>query len=246
MNALIDRVALVTGAAGGIGTAICRELAAYGASVVVNDLDLGAAEHLARELSADGGPSLAIRADVGNRDEVDRMVNETIQRFGRIDILVNNAGIVADRTLRKLSDEDWRRVLHINLDSVFYCSSAVVPHMVERRWGRIISLSSVVGQTGNFGQTSYGASKAGILGFTKSAARELARYNITVNAICPGFVDTPMIQTIPDEIRDGILKQIPLGRFARPEEIARAIRFLVVDGDYITGQEISINGGFYM
>src|SRR5262249_4664331 len=161
--------------------------------------------------------------DVSSRAEVDRMVNEVAQRFGRIDILVNNAGIVGDRTLRKLTDELWHRVLRVNLDSVFYCSSAVVPHMIERRWGRIISLSSGVGQTGNFGQTGYGASKAGILGFTKSAARELARYNITVNAICPGFVDTPMLATIPEEVRQRLLESIPLGRFARPEDIARAI-----------------------
>jgi NAD(P)-dependent dehydrogenase (short-subunit alcohol dehydrogenase family) len=193
-----------------------------------------------------GATYMHVIANVGEGAQARQAVQQVQERFGRLDILVNNAGITRDKTLRKLTDEDWLEVINNNLNSVFFCTSAVVPGMIERQFGRIVSISSVVAQTGNFGQTNYSAAKGGIISFTKSAALELARHNVTVNAIAPGFTDTGMLSTIPEDVRDQIRAKIPLGRFAKPREIARAVLFLVSDGDYITGQQLNVNGGLYM
>ncbi len=248
MAELRNAVAIVTGSGRGIGRAIAEELGRGGAKVVVNYArSRDAAEEVVASLQANGSPeSVAIQADVADAGQAVRLISETVERFGRLDILFNNAGITLDRTMRKLSFEEWDRVIQVDLSSCFYTVKAALPRFIEQNYGRVINISSFVAQAGNFGQTNYAAAKAGIIGFTKSAAIELARYNITVNAVCPGFVDTEMYRIVPDNIKELILKRIPMGRVAQPAEIARCVRFLIVDGDYITGESVSINGGLYM
>jgi acetoacetyl-CoA reductase len=248
MAALQDAVAIVTGSGRGIGRAIAEELGHGGAKVVVNYAhSREAADDAVAALRTSGSPqAVAIQADVADAEQAARLIADTVERFGRLDILVNNAGITLDRTMRKLSIDEWDRVIHVDLNSCFYTVKAALPRFIEQSYGRIINISSFVAQAGNFGQTNYAAAKAGIIGFTKSAAIELARYNVTVNAVCPGFVDTEMYQVVPDNVKELILKRIPMGRVAQPAEIARCVRFLIVDGDYITGEAISINGGLYM
>ncbi len=234
---LKDRVALVTGATRGIGLAIAVELAKAGATVVLNHHpDMSEAEVSTAEsaVAEAGGAHCSLAADVSDPDAVDLLVKDAISAFGHVDILVNNAGITRDRTLKKMEVDDWDRVIEVDLRSVFLVTRSVLPGMIERGWGRIVSISSVVAQSGNFGQTNYAAAKAGIIGFTKSLALEVARYNVTVNAICPGFTETPMTAAIPPEVREKIVGRIPLGRFARPEEIAQAVLFAVTN-DYATG-----------
>jgi acetoacetyl-CoA reductase len=189
---------------------------------------------------------LAVKLDVTNPADAEAAVKAAVERFGRIDVLVNNAGINIDRTLKKLSVEDWDKVIQVDLNSAFYTVHAALPHMMEQGGGKIINMSSFVGEAGNIGQANYSAAKAGLLGFTKTAAKELARSGITVNAICPGFIETDMVASIPEEAKGKLLKTVPLGRFGKPEEIARAVRYLVEDGDYITGQALDINGGVYI
>ncbi|KKL46971.1 hypothetical protein LCGC14_2340220, partial [marine sediment metagenome] len=179
-------------------------------------------------------------------DEVQKLIDTTVKEFGGIDILINNAGVNRDRTIRRMSVEEWREVLATDLDSIFYCTNAALPHMIERGGGRIVNTSSIVGQMGNLGQSNYAAAKAGIVGFTKSAAQEFARFNITVNAMCPGFIATEMVTNLTEEVQQALLAKIPLGRFGKPEEVARLCRFLVTEGDYITGAQININGGMYL
>jgi NAD(P)-dependent dehydrogenase (short-subunit alcohol dehydrogenase family) len=183
---------------------------------------------------------------VAHPDECQRLVEETVKAFGGLDILVNNAGVNRDRTIRRLSVEEWREVIATDLDSVFYCTYAAVPHMIERGGGHIVNMSSIIGQMGNLGQSNYAAAKAGIVGFTKSAAQEFARYNITVNALCPGFIETDMVTNLTEEVQAALLAKIPLGRFGKPEEVAKLTRFLVSEGDFITGAQININGGMYL
>ncbi len=247
MGALQGRVALVTGASRGIGRAIACELAHNGAAVALN-YRTGEAEacQLAREINGVGGRAIPVQADVSKSEEARAMVSRVLEEFGRLDILVNNAGITRDRTLRKMTDEDWHDVLETNLSSAFFSISAALPAMADQKYGRIVNVSSVVGQAGNFGQANYAAAKAGLIAFTKTAAQELARYNIPVNAIAPGFTATDMVSRIPENLQEQIKARIPLSRFGRPEEVARAVLFLVLDGDYITGQQINVNGGFYM
>ncbi len=238
--------ALVTGSSRGIGRAIALELARLGAPLVVNYLDQRSeAESVQKEIEALGGTALIHRADVADRVAVEDMAARAAERFGRLAILVNNAGITRDRTLRKMSYAEWDEVLAVNLTGVFNCTRAVLPQMIERRGGRIVNVSSVVASTGAFGQVNYGAAKAGILGLTRSSALELARHGITVNALCPGYVQTAMLEAIPEDVRAGILQRIPLGRFGAPAEIARCVRFLVTEGGYITGQMLHVNGGLY-
>jgi len=201
------------------------------------------ARELVDELRAQGCEAVAIQADVSRQEDVERLVETALQHFGRIDVLVNNAGVCRDRTLRRMSPEEWREVLSNDLDSVFLCTWAVVPHMIEQGGGRIINISSIIGQMGNVGQCNYAAAKAGIIGFTKAAALELARYNITVNVVCPGFVETDMVTCLPEHVRQRLLERIPMARFGRPEEVARLCRFLAAEGDYITGAQLNINGG---
>lgn len=247
MASLDGAVALVTGASRGLGRAIAEELARGGAKVVINySRSKEPAEELVKELSDNGSEAIAVQADVSDAEQAQRLIDEAIEKFGRIDILVNNAGINRDKTLKKLTIEDWDVVVQTDLNSAFYTVHAALPGMMEQESGCIINMSSFIGEAGNIGQANYAAAKAGLLGFTKTAAQELARYGITVNALCPGFIETDMVADIPEEAREKLLKTVPLGRFGKPEEIARAARYLVEDGDYITGQSLDINGGVYI
>jgi acetoacetyl-CoA reductase len=247
VGTLQEAVAVVTGASRGLGRAIAEEVGRGGAKVVINySRSKEPAEELVGQISENGGEAIAVQADVSDPDQAQSLIDRTIEEFNRIDVLVNNAGINVDRTLRKLSVEDWDKVIQVDLNSAFYTVHAALPHMMEQGGGKIINMSSFVGEAGNIGQANYSAAKAGLLGFTKTAAKELARYGITVNSICPGFIETEMVASIPDEQREKLLKTVPLGRFGQPEEIARAVRFLVEDGDYITGQALDINGGVYI
>jgi len=244
---LNGRVALVTGASRGIGRAIAIELARRGAKVALNfRSDTRQAESCAEEIREFGGECVLIQGDVAKKGEASRIVKEVLDKWQRLDILVNNAGITRDRSMRKMTEEDWAAVINVNLNGTFYCTSAAVPAMMNQRFGRIINISSVVGQMGAFGQANYSASKGGIIAFTKTLALELAKFNVTANAIAPGFTSTEMVDAIPEEIAAQIKAKIPLGRFATPEEIAHAAAFLAAEGDYITGQELNVNGGYHM
>jgi len=247
ISSLKGKVALVTGASRGIGRAIAIEFARRGAAVAVN-FRSGAehAEAVAKEIQEIGGECLLIKGDVSKKEQAHRIVQEVLDKWKRLDILVNNAGITRDRTLRKMTEDDWAEVISVNLNGTFYCTSAAVPAMMNQKFGRIINISSVVGQSGSFGQANYSASKGGIIAFTKTLALELARHNITANAIAPGYTSTEMVAAIPEDVAAKIKSKIPLGRFAEPEEVAKAAVFLAADGDYITGQELNVNGGVYM
>lgn len=248
MGNLEGAVAVVTGAGRGIGRAIAEELGTGGAKVVVNYArSKEPAEEVVARLSKNGSEqAVAIQADVADPDQASRLIEETIEQFDRIDVLVNNAGITIDRTMKKLTAEDWEKVVQVDLNSCYYTVKAALPYFIGQGSGKIINMSSFVGEAGNFGQTNYAAAKAGLIGFTKAAAQELARYNVTVNAIAPGFIETDMFAEVPEHIREQIKARVPLGRIGEPHDIARAVRYLVVDGDYITGQTLSINGGVYM
>lgn len=244
---LDGRTALVTGAARGIGRAIASELATMGANVVINYVSSAqAAQELAREIEGLGAKALVVQADVSDYEQVEGMIRQTIETFGQIDILVNNAGITYDKTLKNMSKAQWDEVIHVNLDSLFNCTRQALPFMVERKSGKIVNMSSFVGLGGNIGQANYATTKAGVIGFTKSIALEVARYGITVNAVCPGFTETDMLQSVPEEIRRNLLEKIPLGRFAQAREVAACVRYIVTEGDYMTAQAISLNGGVYI
>ena len=244
---LDGQTAIVTGAGRGIGRAIARDLAETGANVVINYVTSADAAHeLAEEITELGPKALVVQADVTDYEQVSEMVKQTIQTFGQIDILVNNAGITRDKTLKNMSKDNWDEVIHVNLGSLFNCTKQVLPFMLERKNGKIINISSFVAQGGNIGQSNYAATKAGIIGFTKSIALEVSRYGITVNAVCPGFTETDMLSAVPENIRERILAKIPMGRFGKPEEIASCVRYIVTEGDYMTAQAISINGGVYI
>ncbi len=238
-------VVVVTGASRGLGRAIAEEFGSAGAKVVVN---YSRSKEPAEELVSQFGEenALAVQADVSDAEQAKKLMDETVEKFGRVDVLVNNAGITQDRLLRKMSVEDWDKVVNVDLNSCYYTVHAALPHMVEQESGKIINISSFVGEAGNVGQANYSAAKAGLLGFTKTAALELARYGITVNAICPGFIGTDMVNAIPEDVQEKLIKTIPLRRFGKPEEIAKAVRYLVEHGDYITGSTLDINGGVYM
>ena len=240
------RVALVTGGTGGIGTAICRRLAAMGHRVATNYRNEEKARAWQQRMRDDGYDIAIVPGDVASPASAADIVRGVEAQLGPVDILVNNAGITRDKTLRKLTDEDWHEVIQTNLNSVYYTVSAAQSIMVEQKYGRIINISSFVGQAGNFGQTNYAASKGGIIAFTKSAAQELAKYNITINALAPGFTQTDMLAQVPENVQEKILAKIPMGRFGTAEEIAKAVLFLAADADYITGQQINVNGGIYM
>jgi NAD(P)-dependent dehydrogenase (short-subunit alcohol dehydrogenase family) len=244
---LEGQVAVVTGASRGIGRACAEELAREGAAIVVNYFtNQQAAEKLVGEIVSAGGRAIAVRAGVAHPDDCKMLIDKTVETYGQIDILINNAGVNRDRTLKRLSVEEWQEVINTDLNSAFYCTSAAIPYMTERNYGRIIVMSSIIGQMGNVGQSNYAAAKAGLIAFAKSAAKELARNNITVNAMCPGFVETDMVTALSDEVKANLLKQVPLGRFGRPEEVANFVRFLCTEGDWITGQQFNPNGGQYM
>jgi 3-oxoacyl-(acyl-carrier-protein) reductase len=245
---LTGRTALVTGGSRGIGRAIALALAEEGADVAVNYV---ASETAAREVVAQiektGRRGILAQADVSDFPDTFRMAQDVLKQFGHLDILVNNAGINSDKTFVKMDHASWRKVLAINLDGVFNCTKVFVDQMLGQNYGRVVNITSVIGQIGNFGQANYAASKAGVAAFTKSLAKELAGKGVTVNAVAPGFIETEMIEGIPEKVRDRLLAQIPLKRFGSAEEVARAVCYIVSsDGDYITGAEVSINGGLLM
>jgi acetoacetyl-CoA reductase len=247
MGKLEGAVVVVTGSSRGIGRAIAEELAHDGARVVVNYFkSKEAAEDLVAKLRGDGCEAVAFQADVSDAAQAAALVQEAANRFGRIDVLVNNAGRNIDRTMKNLSIEDWDNVIRSDLSSYFYTVKAALPYFLEQKSGKIINISSMNAQVGSFGQTNYSAAKAGVVGFTKAAARELARFNVTVNAICPGYVATDMYEAMPEKAKEAAVAQIPLGRPATPYEIARTVRYIVLDGDYYTGATFSINGGLNM
>lgn len=244
---LLGKVALVTGAAQGIGRAIALILAQKGADIVVSDINLEKAEETVREIETIGRRAMAIRADVANTNDVERMVEAILGRFGQIDILVNNAGITRDKLILRMTEEDWDAVLNVNLKGTFNCTKAVVRHMSKQRRGKIVNIASVVGEMGNVGQANYSASKAGVIGFTKTIAREFAQRGINVNAIAPGYIETPMTEVLPEKVKEELRRMIPMGRLGRPGDVAEAVLFLVSEASrYITGQVLNVNGGIYM
>jgi 3-oxoacyl-[acyl-carrier protein] reductase len=246
MMNLSNRVALVTGSSRGIGKAIALKLAEAGANVAVNDIS-GDAQKVSEQIRQNGKQSIACVADVSSSVEVNAMMDKVAETFGKIDILVNNAGIIRDQLLVRMTDEEWESVLDVNLNSVFFCTRAAMKYMLKQRYGRIISISSVVGLLGNAGQANYASAKAGIIGFTKSTAREVAARGITVNAVAPGFIDTGMTQCLTDEQKQELFKRIPLGYLGSSEDVANAVVFLASDeARYITGQVLSVDGGMRM
>ncbi|HHY74817.1 MAG TPA: acetoacetyl-CoA reductase [Bacillus bacterium] len=244
---LMGKVAIVTGGSKGIGAVISKELAKNGVKVIVNyNSSKEGAERVVEEIQAHGGEALAMKGDVSISQEATDLVQAAIDKYGRLDILVNNAGITRDRTFKKLDEENWRKVIDVNLNSAFNTTSAALSFLIDSGNGRIINISSIIGQAGGFGQTNYSAAKAGLIGFTKSLALELARTGVTVNAICPGFIETEMVAAMPENVLEQIIGKIPTRRLGHADEIARGVLYLCQDGEYITGQQLNINGGLYM
>ena len=246
-KALEGRVAIVTGASRGIGRAVAVSLVESGASVIVSGRDAARVEAAAKDLETLGGAALAVAGDVARREDVERLVSQARERFGRIDILVNNAGITRDALLVRMKDEDWDQVLNVNLRGAFLMTRAVARVMMRQKSGRIINIASSAGVMGNPGQVNYSASKAGLIGLTKAVARELAHWGILVNAVAPGLIDTDMVAAVPAEVREALLAQVPLKRIGVAREVAEVVCFLACDGaSYVTGQVIHVNGGLYM
>ncbi|MGH8004160.1 MAG: 3-oxoacyl-[acyl-carrier-protein] reductase [Limisphaerales bacterium] len=244
---LTGRAALVTGSARGIGKAIAYQLAVRGASVVVSDLLADAAGACVEEFKSNGFSALALAGDVSSADSIEETVNKTVEAFGSVDILVNNAGITKDGLLFRMSEGDWDKVMAVNLKGVFLATKAASRVMAQKRWGRIVNISSVIGLMGNAGQANYAASKAGVVGFTKACAKELAGRNITVNAVAPGYIRTEMTEKLPEQAKEAFLAAIPLGRAGTAEDVASAVSFLVSEeAGYITGQVLQIDGGLLM
>jgi 3-oxoacyl-[acyl-carrier protein] reductase len=240
-------IALVTGAAQGIGRDIALGLAKDGADVAICDVNLESAQKTAGDIEAMGRRSLALKANVAASADVTAMIDQVVEKFGRIDVLVNNAGITRDGLIIRMKDEDWDLVLSINLKGAFLCTKTALKHMTKQRSGTIINIASIVGAMGNAGQANYVASKAGLIGLTKTIAREYANRNVTANAVAPGFIDTAMTKALSDQVRADLAKQIPLGRLGSSEDVANAVRFLASPAAaYITGQVIHVNGGMYM
>ncbi len=242
------RVAIVTGGARGIGAAITTMLAKSGVHVAAGySSNSKAADELAEKLGAEGASVSVHQGNVGTPEDCQRVVAEVLEGYGRVDFLVNNAGVTVDKTMRRMSVEDWHAVLRVNLSGAFYMTKPVLDHMLERKFGRIVNISSVIGQMGNIGQVNYAASKAGLFGLTQSLARETANKGITVNCVAPGYIETEMVAAIPQEAYDKIVAKVPVGRLGQASEIARAVQFLVDDdAGYITGSVISVNGGMDM
>lgn len=245
---LEDKIAIVTGASRGIGKAIALKLAQKGANVIVNFAgNSQAAEEVVNKINELGRQAYSFKANIANEAEVKEMIDFTLEKFGKIDILVNNAGITKDTILLRMKEDDWDDVMETNLKGTFLCTKAVARPMMKKRSGRIVNISSVVGFTGNLGQGNYTAAKAGMIGFTKTVAKELASRGITVNAVAPGFIQTDMTDSLSDDIKQSIFEQIPMGKLGNVDDIAEAVLFLVSDGaNYITGQTIHVNGGMLM
>jgi 3-oxoacyl-[acyl-carrier protein] reductase len=247
MKALEGKAAVITGAGQGIGKEIALLLAGEGSRIVIADINYNMAEAVAREIEAMGVEAMPYELDVTSGGRVKEMVDKVLDKFKRIDILINNAGITRDNLILRLKDEEWDSVLNVNLKGAFNCIKAVSKVMLKAHSGRIVNISSIIGLIGNPGQANYAASKAGLIGLTKSAARELGSRGINVNAVAPGYISTPMTDRLPEEIKKEILQKIPLGKFAHPKEVAKAVLFLVSEAsDYITGQVICVDGGMAM
>lgn len=246
-GSLAGRVAIVTGGSRGIGAAITALLAEDGATVVVSGRDADRLERAVKEMVAGGATVVGVAADAASRDDAERLVDTAKQRFGRLDVLINNAGITRDALLVRMKDEDWDRVMDVNLRGAFFMTRAASRLMMRQKSGRIINIASTAGAMGNAGQANYSAAKAGLIGLTKSAARELAHWSILVNAVAPGLIETDLTATVPETARQALLAQIPLGRIGTAREVAEMVRFLVGDGaTYITGQVFHVNGGLYI
>jgi 3-oxoacyl-[acyl-carrier protein] reductase len=243
-----NKVALVTGSSMGIGRAIAIEMAKDGVDIVVNSEKTShEGVEVVNEIERLGRRAIYIQADISDFEEAETMVGKIIAEFGRIDILVNNAGIIIDKRLTDMTIQDWNKVISVNLTGVFNCTKSVIEYMQKQKFGKIINIASISGQIGNIGQANYSAAKGGVISFTKTVAKEYAADNITVNAIAPGFIKTRMLDNIPEKVMEKILKQIPLRRLGKPEEVAMLVRFLASnDASYITGQVINMNGGLYM
>jgi 3-oxoacyl-[acyl-carrier protein] reductase len=244
---LADRVAIVTGGTRGIGAAVARRLADDGAAVVVSGLDEDRLRRAVRELEASGASVVGVTADASRREDADRLIETARQRFGHIDILVNNAGITRDGLLVRMKDEDWDRVLEVNLRGAFLATRAASKAMIRRKSGRVINIASAAGAMGNAGQANYSAAKAGLIGLTKATARELAHWGILVNAVAPGLIETDMSAAIPATAREALIAQVPLGRMGTAREVAEMVGFLAGDrATYVTGQVFHVNGGLYI
>ena len=244
---LDGKVAIVTGAAQGIGRAIAEALASAGADVAIADMDRGRAQEAVDAVRRFGRRVLNLKVNVAEWNDVKEMTDRVLKEWGKIDILVNNAGITRDGLLMRMKEEDWNLVLQVNLTGTFNCTKAVMQAMAKQRYGRIVNIASIVGVMGNAGQANYAASKAAVIGFTKTVAREYASRQVTVNAVAPGFIDTAMTQGLPGDVKEALQKQIPLGRLGLPSDVAAAVRFLVSDeAGYITGQVVHVNGGMLM
>lgn len=244
---LQGNVTLITGSGRGIGKAIATKLAIEGADIVINDINLMDAEETAAEIESLGRKTLVSNASVSDRNQVEKLFKEIKNKFGRLDILVNNAGITKDSTLLKMAEDQWKQVMDVNLTGVFNCTQLAAMLMKEQNFGKIVNMSSIAGQMGSIGQLNYSATKAGVIGMTKTLSKELARFNVNVNAIAPGIIETLMTDAVPKTALDEMIKQIPLGRIGKPEDIANLVKFLVSkESNYITGQVIACNGGWYV
>jgi 3-oxoacyl-[acyl-carrier protein] reductase len=247
MEGLKEKVAVVTGGGKGIGRAIVQELAFRGCRLVIPDIDIQSAKNTCDEIVKGGGEAVAFKTDVSIGVDVEEMIGKVVEKFSRIDILVNNAGITRDNLLMRMSEEEWDIVLKINLKSAFLCTKHVIRHMMKQRSGKIVNVSSVVGVMGNAGQVNYASSKAGLIGLTKSVAKEVASRNVQVNAVAPGYIETEMTANLSEEIKKGFLANIPSRQSGSPEDVARVVSFLVSpDSDYVTGQVIHVDGGLLM